>query len=124
VTLSSDTQSPSAAEPTTSKGPELEKRYLSSREAAERIKKAGLRGGSRPTVIRWSDLGFLPHYKTPAGGYRNYRVEVIDLYIRECQQGQTDMKQLKERLFALHDQLAERDGLASEQQQAEAEATN
>jgi excisionase family DNA binding protein len=82
---------------------------LTTNEVAQRLKAAGIRGGSRPTVIRWSDEGWLPHYKTFGGGYRMYREEVIQLLIDLWRGGNTNMEQVREKLFALHEQLAERE---------------
>lgn len=82
---------------------------LTTNEVAKKLKDAGIRGGSRPTVIRWSDDGDLPHYRTFGGGYRMYREEVINLLIQLWRDGATDVKQVKDKLFALHAALAERD---------------
>ena len=82
---------------------------LTTNEVAKRLKEAGIRGGSRPTVIRWSDLGYLPHYKTFGGGYRMYRTEVIDRLIQLWRSGATNIEEVKDDLFALHAALAERD---------------
>ena len=82
---------------------------LTTNEVARRLKAAGIRGGSRPTVIRWSDDGYLPHYRTFGGRYRMYRPEVIELLIVLWRRGQTDLEKVRDELFELHDKLAEED---------------
>jgi DNA-binding transcriptional MerR regulator len=89
---------------------------LTTRGVAERLRAEGIRGGSRPTIIRWADEGSLPHYRSFGGGYRYFRPEVIDLLVRLWRGGATNIGEVKEQLFELHDKLAERDKYASEAQ--------
>jgi excisionase family DNA binding protein len=92
------------------------KRDLTTNEVALRLRAEGIRGGSRPTIIRWADEGSLPHYRSFGGGYRYFRPEVINLLVRLWRGGATNIEQVKDQLFELHDKLAERDKYASEAQ--------
>lgn len=84
--------------------------HLSTTQVAKRLEEAGV-PVSRPTVIRWSDADppNLPHYRQFGGKYRRYRPEVIDLLIQLWHENKTDIKEIRDKLFELSDQLAERD---------------
>lgn len=99
--------------------PQNPHRDLTTKDVEARLKAAGLRG-SRPTIIRWSDNKQIPHYRTLGGRYRMYRPEVIELLIRLWRGGATDIDKIKDQLFELHDQLAERDQNAASAQTSDA----
>lgn len=90
--------------------------HLSTTEVAKRLEEAGV-GISRPTVIRWSDATppNIPHYRTFGGKYRKYRPEVIELLIQLWHEGNTDITKVRDKLFELSNQLAERDKNAHSQ---------
>ena len=120
---------PSTAEQSHVEGREMTAGDLTTKGVERKLKAVGIRGGSRPTIIRWSDKGWIPHYKT-FSNYRYYRPEVIALLIqlwREGNRQDTDganwVESISERLWQLHNQLAERDRIRYESEaKSEAEA--
>lgn len=116
---------PLTAEQSHVEGSQMSREDLTTNEVAAALKAAGIRGGSRPTVIRWTDDGYIPHRRSPRGNYRYYRPEVIDLlvYLFKVGIGQgedTDswLEKVSEQLRELHDKLAEGDRLDYEQKAA------
>jgi excisionase family DNA binding protein len=111
-----DELGPSTVERTGVEGSDMVRRDLTTNEVAVKLREAGIRGGSRPTIIRWTDSGFIPHYRTFGGGYRMYRPEVINLLVQLWRSGVNRddepgkwLEKVSEQLFELHDKLAERD---------------
>src|SRR5215218_5934097 len=113
---------PLTAEQSHVEGSQMTRRDLTTNEVANALKAAGVRGGSRPTVIRWTDDGYIPHRVGPRGNYRYYRPEVVDLLVYLFKVGVSEgedtgswLERVSEQLRELHDKLAERDRLDYEQ---------
>lgn len=116
---------PLTAEQSHVEGSQMPREDLTTNGVAAALKAAGLRGGSRPTVIRWSDDGYIPHRVSPRGKYRYYRPEVVDLLVYLFKVGMSEgedtdswLEKVSDQLKELHDKLSERDRLEYEQKAA------